>query len=190
MDLHASLDALVAAARDGDTGALQRLFEFALDDLRGRVERVLGPRPRRGLYVDDLMEEALLHALRSLPSLRASDYRGFRAWFRAIARNRWLASARDARVRELPDCGLEPERLSAEDLARANARNAPQRRVLELYLRLGRLPCAQRVAFVLRDGLGLPWATIAFVLARRPPSAARLVHFRARARLTQVVPVG
>jgi len=51
---------------------------------------------------------------------------------------------------------------------------------------LALLPRSQAVAYVLREGLGLSWRAIGFVLAR-PSAAARLVHYRAAQRMGMAV---
>ena len=64
----------------------------------------------------------------------------------------------------------EPGFFSAENLAFLR------------YALIG-MPRTQQVAYVLREGLGLTWQTIGFVLERREAAAARLVHYRAAHRV-------
>ena len=174
------LDLLLVAARRGDARALERLFERAFQDLRLRLLRVIGSRQRK-LTVDDLFEETTVHALRGFPSLRALTYSGFRSWFASIARNRLRVAERAARVRALPESHRPPDEVTVPEEVRTHKKDELLRRGVS------RLTRSHRVAFVLREGLELSWATIGFVLARRQAEAARLVHFRARARLVRLV---
>jgi len=172
---------LLVAARGGNERALQRLFELCLGDLRRKISGLLGSRSKKGLTVDDVLEETAIHAIGSLSSLRATTYSGFRSWFAAIARNRIRVATRTALRRALPE-----SRLSSDAVAALEHRGGLVRD--EVLLRgVGRLSRNHRTAFVLREGLGLSWATIGFILGRRPAEAARQVHVRARARLFRII---
>jgi len=197
MSSSTALDALVVAAREGDARALGELVERVRFDLRSRF-RFLVRAWRVDWSGDDLLDEAVVGALRGLSSLRAADYRTFRGWCAKIALNRLRMLARAARVRALPMEGEGTARSNHRGRSRKVPRSvdelpAPEDRPAggfvgpPLRCELRRLSHAQRAAFVLREGLGLPWRTIGFVLSQRPRAAARVLHQRARLRLGERV---
>jgi len=170
----AEWDELLMSAREGNLDALAHLLELASEDLRSTAAGVLGRATQMRLPADDVFSDAMIAVLREIGSLRATNYAGFRVWFASIARNHVRRALRDernrpgTRVEEGPEDTepvREPKELSPESLA---------------FLRwaLARVPQAQRLAFLLREGLVLSWQTIGFVLERRSAPAARLVHYR------------
>lgn len=175
-------DRLLQVARGGDVEALGNLLELASVDLRAAATGVLGRATQMRLSSEDIFADALIAVLREIGSLRATSYVGFRYWFASIARNqvrRALRNERDrpgTRVEEAPEttdqeaepCALSP--AGRDFLRRALVRLAP----------------SQRAAFVLREGLVLSWQTIGFVLGRREGPAARLLHYRAVLRLSEL----
>lgn len=177
MLLRAEWDRLLLAARDGSAPALGQLIEAALADLQVVAAGVLGRSTHARLRAEDVLSEALVAVVKDIGSLRASNYIGFRFWFASIARNHVRRSLRRERERaetqaeEEPACEAhEPRFFSVENLA---------------FLRHAMIgmPRSQQAAFVLREGLGLTWRTIGFVLERREAAAARLLHYRAGLRV-------
>ena len=61
-----ALDARLAAVRDGDQAALERMLEALLPDIRRWLYRLMGPRPD----VEDATQDALIELARSLPSFQ------------------------------------------------------------------------------------------------------------------------
>ena len=179
MTLRTDWDQLLGAARCGDLQALGRLVEVAGDDLRSIASAVLGAstRQRLRLQADDVFSDAMMAAMREIGRLRATSYLGFRYWFATIARNHVRRSLRDHGGR--PDtCTLaDPEpQEGADEVLIVSAEGVGLVRHALL-----RLPRSQQVAFVLRQGFGLAWRSVGFVLEQRDPPAARLVHYRASA---------
>lgn len=173
-------DQLLLDARGGDARALGGLVEVASEDLRSVAAAVLGPVTRVRVPADDVFAEAMLAALRQIRQLRATNYVGFRYWFASIARNQVRRALRDWHGAAALDGGDAHEDLAHVVLVFTDA-NEP-------VLRLGllRMPRSQQIAFVLREGLGLAWHSVGFVLERRAFAATRLVHYRAVLRLKEL----
>ena len=176
--LRSDWDQLLGAARCGDIHALGRLVEVAGEDLRSVASAVLGhsTRQRLRVHAEDVFSDAIVAAMREIGRLRATSYLGFRYWFATIARNHVRRSLRDQRGR--PEvCTLEPDSGDgAEEVLIVTDENVGLVRGA-----LIRLPRSQQVAFVLRQGFGLAWRSVGFVLEQRDSPAARLVHYRASA---------
>lgn len=185
MTLRSDWDQLLGAARGGDVQALGLLVEAASQDLRGIASAVLGRSARAQLRVqaDDVFSDAMIAALREIGRLRATNYIGFRYWFATIARNHVRRSLRDLgkRAEKRPEPDDEPH-VEDDEVLIVTTENAGLVRHA-----LAQLPRAQQLAFVLRQGFGLAWRTIGFVLAHRDPPAARLIHYRALASVKGVV---
>jgi RNA polymerase sigma factor (sigma-70 family) len=179
MKLRTDWDQLLGSARSGDVQALGRLVESASEDLRAVASAVLGPTARQRLRTqsEDVFADAIVAAVREISRLRATSYLGFRYWFATIARNQVRRSLRGQVVR--PD-------------GTASTESDPEDEVDEVILitdenvglvrtSLVRLPRSQQVAFVLRQGFGLAWRSVGFVLEQRDSPAARLLAYRASA---------
>jgi RNA polymerase sigma factor (sigma-70 family) len=178
--VRAEWDRLLVAARGGDGQALGSLLEVAHEDLHAAAAGVVRHALRGDHPLDDVYGDAMLAVVREIHSLRATNYVGFRYWFASIARNHLRRMLRRARARpgqhgvdELPEREVRLPILPARECA--FVRNA-----------LERLPRSQQVAFVLRGGLALTWTTIGFVIERRAPPAARLMHYRALGRVKEL----
>jgi RNA polymerase sigma factor (sigma-70 family) len=181
MSLRAEWDRLLLDARGGDALALGNLIEATLADLSSVASSVLGRSTQPRLPPEDVLSEALVAVVKDIGSLRASNYVGFRFWFASIARNNVRRTLRRERNRgevtteeepESENGAPEPHFFSAENLAFVR------------HALLG-MPHSQQIAYVLREGLGLSWTSIGFVLGRREGSAARLVHYRAGLRMKE-----
>lgn len=84
----------VSLARQGDRAALQRLLVLSFPSLRSTVQAVLPARLRGELSEDDLIQEACVEAIRSIPTLTSDDPRAFRVWLLRIARRRAINQVR------------------------------------------------------------------------------------------------
>jgi len=137
-DGHASEDArLVLAAREGDEGAFNGLYERYTRMVHGLL---LARVPRTDL--DDLVQDVFLTAWRRLPTLR--DPAAFGGWLSMIARNR----ATDFHRRS-PDYVDLPDDLPAHDATPARVEALA---ILDL---IRTLPEAYRETLVLRLVEGL-----------------------------------
>ncbi len=173
-----SVDAgLVERALHGDGDAFATLFDRHASRVYALAYRILG---REG-EAEDVTQDAFLHALNALPTLRRGE--SFRPWVMRIATNLAWATLRqrmrlpqaeltEAVVETHPDTGRwgSPEAmgLAAED----------QRAV---RLTLDRLAPTHRAALAMREIGGLSYADIAASLGTTT-SSVEVLLFRARAR--------
>jgi RNA polymerase sigma-70 factor (ECF subfamily) len=121
--------AVVALAMGGDTAAFSELVWRRQSWLRNLLRRLC----RDPVLADDLAQQVLLQAWRSLP--RLNSVAAFGAWLRRLAINTWLAHVRSAAPATVPLDSVElvtPELGSAAeslDLDRALARLSPEERL-------------------------------------------------------------
>ena len=132
---------------------------------------------------EDVVQDACVRALRSLPTLRADDAR---AWLLAIVRNAWYSrvSRRKGPAQALPlasapgdppDDGLDPEALLLQKRDVARVREA-----------LEQLPVDFREVIVLREIEGMSYKEIAAVVCV-PIGTVMSRLARARDRLSTVL---
>src|SRR6516225_5513576 len=94
---------LVRQARDGDRTAFEELVRCSSRLVFARLYLETGAVHR----AEDLLQETLLSAYRSLP--RLTDPAGFRPWLLKIAHNTLIdAARRDARRKRTPPAGETP----------------------------------------------------------------------------------
>ncbi len=178
---------LLDRARGGDLVALGQLVEEMRQEFVRAVRMIVGGSYRHRSEPEDLVQECLTAALRSIRDLRARDLRGFRAWFLAIARHRMLVLRRNerARVRPRHSTPLPASHVALQDPSELDvppsddAGSARQDHAQELGP-ITRVKADHRVAVVLHDVFDARWTIVAFVLDRTTPEAARQVHLRAR----------
>jgi RNA polymerase sigma-70 factor (ECF subfamily) len=120
---------VVALAMSGDTAAFAELVRRRQSWLRNLLRRL----SRDPALADDLAQQVLLQAWRSLPRLQSVA--AFGAWLRRLAVNAWLSHLRTARARgaaEAIEAEAElvtPAHAERIDLDRALARLAPDERL-------------------------------------------------------------
>jgi RNA polymerase sigma-70 factor, ECF subfamily len=190
---------LVAAARDGDQAAFERLIAAHRGEIHALCYRMLG-----SLHdAEDASQEALLRAWRAIDRFEGRS--SIRTWLHRIATNVCLDEIARRPKRVLPIDYGPPERAGGPDPARleepiwlepypdqsiqiADDAVGPearyeQRETLELAFvaALQHLPPRQRVVFVLRDVLGFPGGAVAEMLSA---SAAAVNSALQRARET------
>lgn len=122
--------AVVALAMGGDRAAFTELIWRRQSWLRNLLRRLC----RDPALADDLAQQVLLQAWRSLP--RLNSVAAFGAWLRRLAINTWLAHVRSVAAVTVPLESVElemPEHVSATaesvDLDRALARLSPEERL-------------------------------------------------------------
>ena len=126
---HAAEAVVVALAMSGDTQAFAELVRRRQSWLRNLLRRL----SREPALADDLAQQVLLQAWRSLPRLQSVA--AFGAWLRRLAVNAWLSHLRAARARAAPDAAaaetelVTPSNAERIDLDRALARLAPDERL-------------------------------------------------------------
>jgi len=195
--------ALVAAARNGDDGAFQRLTDPYVRELRVHCYRMLG-----SLHdAEDLLQETLLRAWQNLEGFEGRS--SLRVWLYRIATNACL-NARRARRRQLPprlngpasDPYAAPDPAAEEILhlepfpdsllvesedpeAHAVAREGI---ALAFLTAIQLLPPRQRAVLILREVLGWSAAEVAELLDTSIPAVNSALQ-RARRTLDDEGPV-
>jgi RNA polymerase sigma-70 factor (ECF subfamily) len=159
MDRGEELDALIERAKEGDVRAFEELIAGQLP----RVRRYARAFAASGSDADDLAQDALLKAYKSLRLYRYQS--AFATWLYTVVRSSFLdaAKSRVARQRSLEDpiearaaLSPAPDLLPDERLAREQARQ----RVWEA---LRRIPVEFRTAIVLFDIEGHTYDEVAAV---------------------------
>jgi RNA polymerase sigma-70 factor (ECF subfamily) len=165
---------LIARYQGGDEGAATELVERHARALA----RFLGVQGAPESEVEDLVQEALFRAFRSLGSFRGGA--SFRTWLLTIGTN--LLTDRRRSWARRPVLALEPDvpDPSADPAGDVDARMAAER----LQTGLGRLARLQREVFLLRAQQGLEYGEIAAALDISEGSA-RVHYHHAVKRLRQ-----
>lgn len=168
--------ALVAAARDGDEGALTSLYRRLQPSLLGYL------RSQRPSDAEDLAAETWIAAARGLRRFQG-DEDDFRRWIFTIARRRLLDLLRaEGRRPHAVAAEVTMSAPSAEDEA---LQSLDTRRALES---LRSLPPAEAEVVVLRVIAGLSAQDVADITGRTPVSVRVLQH-RALRRLSELLGV-
>ncbi|HSS11699.1 MAG TPA: sigma-70 family RNA polymerase sigma factor [Acidimicrobiales bacterium] len=149
---------MVAAAQDGDRGALEKLLRSNYDRLFAICRRLTG----NDADAADATQEALISLVRGLPRFDCRSR--FATWAYRIAVNAALDELRRRGRRAEP--GLDEERLqvghAVYPVRPEEAETSAERVDVDAALR--RLPVEFRAPVVLRDLCGLDYAEIAEVL--------------------------
>ena len=177
------IQALVDAARGGDTRAADRLYSLFV----GRVHRAVRPLLGSDAEAEDVTQDSFVKALTSLRRYRRRPGVRFVAWLMTIALNTarkrarrgWRTSPTEpARLDRLSDRvgPLTPDPLGeAEDLRRLRAR---------LLEALAELPERDRRAVSLRYGAGLGAKEVGEILGIEPAHVRKICE-RQRKRLLE-----
>jgi len=164
----------VAAARDGDRGALEQLLRRHYDRIHAVCRRLAG----NDADGADATQEAMIAIVRGLGRFDGSSK--FSTWAYRVAVNKTLDELRKRARRP----SIE---LSAAEGVASEAVDAALRADVDAALR--KLPVEFRACVVLRDLCGLDYAEIAEVLAI-PPGTVRSRIARARASLVPLLQPG
>lgn len=147
---------VVAAARDGDRNAAQRLYQQFVH----RAYRTLRPMFTYAADAEDATQDAMLAVLTSLDRYRPRDGIRFEAWAMTVARNAALRRFRRRRP-QLSDTGTLPETADFADLD-AGLDLARRRRAL--LTALAELEARDREVVVLRYAAELTAAEVGAAL--------------------------
>ena len=166
---------LVAAARAGDRRSFRELYLRHLDDVYGRMTRLVGPVAER----DDLVQQVFIDVYQALARFRGEA--SFSTFLHRITINvayEHLRRRRRSADRDLPLPDEELDRLIATG-ASPEARAAERERLARVFRLLAALKPKLRVAFVLVaiEGLSLAEAA-ALVGAERDAVKQRVLHAR------------
>ena len=190
---------LLADARAGAPGALDRLFTRHRAYLHQLVELRLDPKLRQRVDPSDVVQEAQLEAMRRMEGYLREPGMPFRLWLRQLAqdrmlmmRRRHLGAARRAIGREV----ALPDRSSLALARQLLSRGATPSQWLdqqELAERVRRamneLPEADREVLLMRTFEGLSFEEVAYMLGI-DAAAARKRHGRALIRLGKILAEG
>jgi RNA polymerase sigma-70 factor (ECF subfamily) len=175
---------ILLRARGGDSDARETLAGRYLTVL-GRWAHGRLPRAARDLVdTDDIVQSAIVKALRRLDSFEARGEGAFLAYLRQILLNQIRDEARRAKRR--------PQHQELKDDLYASLRSPLEEVIgkesLERYeSALDRLPENQKQAVILRLDLGFRYREIAEAIGSPTPSAARFLVARGLAHLSRIM---
>ena len=158
---------------DRDELDLPSWIEDASPALLRQLRRSIGPHLSRYVEPEDVLQDSLLALLRDRKPNEPRSPRDWRRRVLAIARNRILMIAR----RDSLGVVVSDNTSGSYESRGPDPRSAEP---LGWRALVAGLDLDQRVSLLLRDWLGMPWESIAFVLARPSKNAAQLLHYRAR----------
>lgn len=168
---------LVAAAREGDGEAFERLVRGHIDDVYGHALRFFGE-PQAA---EDVTQEVFLKVFRTLDSFDGRS--AFSTWLFRVTRNMCVDQFRAGRRRPVPVDPLDAVSGEAADFAdEAALRTALERAVASL-------PPEDRDAFNAIGLFGLSYAEAADVLGA-PVGTVKSRVFRARRTLVTILGLG
>ena len=188
---------LIRRAQDGEERAYDRLFERYYERVHAIVRKRLGQALRADVESLDIVQDAMVDAVRCFQNFELRDEGALTAWLAAIVENRirgtrkyLYAEKRDRRrdvsiqriaerLERTKSAAFQPE---ADDTPPPEA--IAKRAEIEVLLdSLEVLPERYREILMLRDQQGLAWDEIARRLERPSPDAARMMHAKARIEL-------
>jgi RNA polymerase sigma-70 factor (ECF subfamily) len=188
---------LIRRAQDGDVPAFGSLFSRYYERVHAIVRQRLGPALRADVESLDIVQDAMIDAVRGFQNFEMRDDGALTAWLAAIVENRirgtrkyLYAEKRDRRrdvnyqqiVEHISQSNGSVFLPQADDTPPPEA--VAKRAEIEVLLEsLDELPSHYREVLVLRDQKGLPWSEIAELLSRSSADAARMMHAKARIEL-------
>ena len=176
--------ALLRRARDGDRDALDGLFARLLPSLRRWAHGRLPGGVRDLSDTADLVQHAIVGALRHLDRFEPRRRDALRAYLRQAIRNRVLDELRRHGRRPL-HVPIDGANLAAEaglsPLARLLSREQEER----FHRAIDRLRAEDRELVIARLDLGYNYSQIALATGRPSPDAARMAVHRALLRLAE-----
>jgi len=184
---------LVRRAQQGDAAAREALFARYGGRVLAIVRARLGAKLRGALESGDILQEAMLEALRGLERFEMREESSLIRWLAQLVEHRITARAsyHGASKRDAPVVPLEGEPSAGGSLAsELSARQPGPATELEsreasdsVQSALAELPERQRELVLLRDYAGESWDEIAKTIGAPTPAAARMLHARALVRL-------
>ena len=175
-------------ARGGDRSALEELFSRLLPRLtrwtRGRLPR----RVRQSADTSDLVQDAMMNALRNLDGFEPRRRQALQAYLRQAIRNRVRDEMRRIDRRPVPSAG-DMDLLAGDDVSplqhAISGENASRYREA-----LSRLQDEEKELIVGRLELSFSYEQIALATGRNSPDAARMAIRRALLRLADEIASG
>jgi RNA polymerase sigma-70 factor (ECF subfamily) len=182
-DLESTIE-LLARAREGDQGAIDRLFHLHYRPLRRWASGRLPNWARALADTDDLVQETLIQTFKRLDVFEPRRVGALQAYMRQAIVNR----IRD----ELRSRGREPEKRELDDL-RAESADSPlalaigTEAVARYERALATLRPEEREAIIGRVEMGYTYPELADALGKSSADAARKAAERALLRLAEVM---
>lgn len=177
---------LVRRAQAGEGAAREELFARYSARVLAMVRARLGQKMRAALESSDILQEALLEALRGLERFQMTDESSLIRWLatlvdhRITARASYLNAAKRAPAVPLEDETAAGERASAPGPATELVGRERDKAVLTA---LAELPERYRELVLLHDYAGASWEVVAQQTGLASPAAARMMHARALVKL-------
>ena len=166
---------LLAKAREGDEGAVERLFARLLPYLRRFAHGRLPQWARNGVDTADIVQDVLIRAFNRLDGFEPRQRQALRSYLRQAVRNRIVDELRH-RTRTGATVELD-QALASPDSPLADAMN--NERWTRYQSALQQLSEADREVVVARLELGYSYDQIALMSGRSTPDAARMAVKRA-----------
>lgn len=171
---------LLARAREGDAGALAILFERYLPALRRWTRRRLPVWARSAADTSDILQDAVLHALRRLDVFQPRGRRALAAYLRTAVQNRIADEHRRAARWKMADATAALPSAEGTPLDAAIVADTEHR----YRAALSRLSRRDRELIVAHVELEYTHAQLG-CMTGRSPNAARMALCRALARLAE-----
>jgi len=173
---------LLALARSGDEAALDRLLQRCIPALRRWARGRLPSSARGALDTADLVQDAVLSAMRHLNAFESRHQGALQAYLRQAVLNRIRDLARQQsrrpERRDFPEDLPSDETAADELVGRAEAWSRYE-------AALARLSPTEREAIILRLELQYEYGEIAVILGKSSDDAARMAVMRAMRRLAE-----
>lgn len=131
-DVHSETGELIESARRGNRQAWDTLVSLCQEPLESHIRQRVGPHLRRDVGLDDIYQDTLVQALRSMPTCRARDEAGLIRWLKGISEHVILNLARRQRGNKL--LFVEHETRSTEPAASRVLRREERRDRLMVVL--------------------------------------------------------
>ncbi len=115
-------DTVLDRAREGDRKAWDTLVAACRERLQEHIQMRVGSHLRRDVGLEDVYQDTLIQALRSMPTCRARDEQAFLRWLKGVAEHVILNLARRQRgdkllfvEHEAPATGPAPSRVARRE---------------------------------------------------------------------------
>ncbi len=179
---------LVRRVQDGDLVAREALFARYRERVLAIARVRLSAGLRRHFESVDILQEALLEALRGLDRFEMRDESSLIRWLAVLVERRIAARARALRAvkRAQPEVGGDPEVQGRERVGQGpspSAEAVAHEQSARVQGALAELAERHRELILLRDYAGSSWEAIATELGLASPDAARMLHARALVKL-------
>mgnify|MGYP001210814373 CR=1 FL=1 len=179
---------LLQRVQAGDLAAREALFARYRERVLAIARVRLSAGLRRHFESGDILQEALLEAVRGLDRFEMRDESSLIRWLAVLVERRIAAQARALRAvkRAQPEAGGDP---AAEGRERATLEPSPSAEAVaheegeRVQAALAEMEERHRELILLRDYAGTSWEAIASELGLPSPDAARMLHARALVKL-------